>query len=399
MPNKALNSPFTIEELEDAIKGLKTGKASSFDHVSNEMIKSLNETMRKLLLKLFNLCLISGVYLWSKSVITPIHKKGCIRNPDNYRAIAVCSCIGKLLSTMLLSRLVNHRQTTHPDPPNQAGFTKGSQCNDHIFTLMSIIEKYKRVKQKILAVFIDLRKAFDLVCRQALLFKLSCYGVNGGFYKIIKDMYSNSEGHIKIDGKISEAFKILKGTEQGHPLSPELFKAYFKELSDLLNEAIASCPTLAGLAVTHLAWADDLVILALDQESLQKLLTIITTYCDNWGLEINISKTKFMVFNGKAPDTPNWRPKVNGNCIEMVTCYCYLGMESSGKPLILSIAKGSEPTSASGVQLIVDLWTPLVYTNFSTHSPSQFYYMAVKSGHPLFQGSLKLSHVSREIIT
>ena len=70
-----------MEELEDAIKSLKTGKASSFDHVSNEMIKSLNENMKNLLLKLFNLCLRSEVYLWSKSVITPLHKKGCIRNP------------------------------------------------------------------------------------------------------------------------------------------------------------------------------------------------------------------------------------------------------------------------------------------------------------------------------
>ena len=77
-----MNSPFTIEELNDAINSLKSGKASSFDHLSNEMIKSLNENMRKLLLKLFNLCLRSGVYLWSKSVITPLHKKGCIRNPD-----------------------------------------------------------------------------------------------------------------------------------------------------------------------------------------------------------------------------------------------------------------------------------------------------------------------------
>ena len=84
-------------------------------------------------------------------------------------------------------------------------------------------------------------------------------------------------------GKISEAFNILKGTEQGHPLSPEFFKAYFKKLSDLLNEATANCPTLAGLSVTHLAWADDMVILALDPESLQKLLTFIGDYCNEWG--------------------------------------------------------------------------------------------------------------------
>jgi len=147
-PNEFLNSPFTLNELNAALGDLKSGKASSFDHISNEMLRGLSVNMRSLLLKLFNLCLETGVYLWSKSVITPIHKKECTRNPDNYRAIAVCSCIGKLLSTMLLSRLVTHRQISHPDPPNQAGFTKGSQCNDHIFTLMSTIEKYKKVKSK-----------------------------------------------------------------------------------------------------------------------------------------------------------------------------------------------------------------------------------------------------------
>ncbi len=325
-PNEILNSPFTTEELDSAVSNLKTGKASSFDHISNEIIKALNPNIRVVLLKLFNICLRLGVYYWSSSVITPIHKKGCHSNPDNYRAIAVCSCIGKLLSSMLLNRLITHRDTAFPDPPNQAGFKKGSQCNDHIFTLLSIMEKYKVVKTKVFAVFIDLRKAFDLVCRQALLFKLACYGVNGGFFNIIKDMYSNPTGHIKLNGRLSKAIRILKGTEQGHPLSPELFKVYFMELSELLNKSSTNSPTLAGLTISHLAWADDLVVLSLDPESLQKQLGIIEDYCSDWGLEINISKTKFMVMNGKQPPTPTWRPILNDQPIELKTTYCYLGV-------------------------------------------------------------------------
>ena len=93
--------------------------------------------MRDLLLQLFNMCLKTGTYVWNKSVITPIHKKGSTTNPDNYRAIAVCSCIGKLLSTMLLNRLIVHRDTTCPDPPNQAGAkicrgfeSQKSRCRD-----------------------------------------------------------------------------------------------------------------------------------------------------------------------------------------------------------------------------------------------------------------------------
>ena len=327
-PTTTLNSPFTLDELDTAIKSLKTGKASSFDMISNEIIKALNPSIRQLLLKLFNWCLLTGTYLWEKSVITPLHKKGSVSNPDNYRAIAVCSCLGKLLSVMLLTRLIAHRSTAHPDPPNQAGFTKGSQCNDHIFALLTIAEKYKKTKGKIYAVFVDLKKAFDLVCRQALLFKLACYGVNGGFYNLIKNMYQKSSGQIKLNGKLSKIFRILKGTEQGHPLSPELFKVYFKELSDLLNEASVTlnCPSLSGLTISHLAWADDLVILALDPNSLQKLLDILADYCRKWGLEVNISKTKFMVINGRVSSANTWRPTLNNAPIELVSSYCYLGV-------------------------------------------------------------------------
>ena len=134
-------------------------------------------------------------------------------------------------------------------------------------------------------------------------------------------MYSNSSGHIKINGKLSQAFHINKGTEQGHPLSPELFKVYFQKLSELLNEAITNCPTLSGLRISHLAWADDLVVLSLDPESLQKQIDILEKYCSDWGLEVNIAKTKFMVLNGKASCLSSWRPTLNGQPIEQVASY------------------------------------------------------------------------------
>ena len=328
-PNHMLNDSFSMHELDVAIVGLKNGKASSFDHIPNELIRALNGNFRKLLLNLFNLCLSTGSYFWSSSVITPLHKKGSIQDPDNYRAIAVCSCIGKLFATMLLNRLIKHRSVSSPDPPNQCGFTKGSQCDDHIFTLHTILEKYKRVKKKVYTVFIDMRKAFDMICRQALLFKLACYGVNGGFFNVLKTMYSDSSGHIKMNGKVSNLFSILKGTEQGHPLSPELFKVYFKELSDLLNAAVLNCPTLSGVSITHLAWADDLVIMALDMHSLQKQLDIIQDYCNKWGLEININKTKFMIMNSRKQqqssiDDPC--PTLNDVPLDRVYSYCYLGI-------------------------------------------------------------------------
>ena len=333
-PNDTLNAPFSREELDACIRRLKTGKASSFDMVSNEIIKAFTSNTRDLLLNLFNACLRTGTYLWNDNVVTPIHKKGSRADPDNYRAISVCSCIGKLLSTMLLDRLISHRSANSPDPPNQCGFTKGNQCSDHILTLLTILEKYKRLKKKVYIVFVDLRKAFDMVCRQALLFKLACYGVNGEFFHLLRDMYDKSKGYIKLNGKVSPMFKILKGTEQGHPLSPELFKVYFKGLSDLLNNIPTNNPVLNNIPISHLAWADDLVLMALDRISLDKQISILEDYCNDWGLEINDSKTKYMIFNGRKRSTQNPAPPtINGVDLEQVTNYCYLGIKisSNGK--------------------------------------------------------------------
>ena len=104
-----INENITLDELNICIKQLKNGKASSIDLINNEILKNLNSPFRNLLLKLYNHCFETGTYPWDTSVITPLHKKGDIRDPDNYRAIAVGSCVGKLYSTILLNRLIEFR--------------------------------------------------------------------------------------------------------------------------------------------------------------------------------------------------------------------------------------------------------------------------------------------------
>ena len=70
-------------------------------------------------------------------------------------------------------------------------------------------------------------------------------------------------------------------------------------------------------------------IIYLDHNSLQKQLDIIENYCNHWGLEINVDKTKFMVLNSTnrqnySQSDPS--PTLNGKQIERVTSYCYLGV-------------------------------------------------------------------------
>ena len=47
-------------------------------------------------------------------------------------------------------------------------------------------------------------------------------------------------------------------------------------------------PVINSIKVTHLLWADDLVRLALNPESLHKILSVLYAYCQEWGLVVNI---------------------------------------------------------------------------------------------------------------
>ena len=330
-----LNDSVSEKEVYEAARGLKNGKAVGQDEVLNEQLKcicDIPETL-SLLCKLFNECLDKGVYPWNTTVITPLFKKGDIYDPDCYRAIAVGSNLGKLFSQILLDRLIKFRSGKCPDTINQLGFCKGAQTVDHIFTLNTCIEKYVHHLKgnRLYTCFVDFRKAFDSIPREALLQKLSTYGINGKFFNCISYMYRNSNARIKMANKLSDLINIEAGTEQGHTLSPELFKLYIHDLSLQINAMQnTNCPSLSDIPITHLLWADDLVLMALDKSTLQSMIDKLSSYCQMWGLEVNTKKTAILVFNKMGRKLIESNSFTYENIVvPSVKEYCYLGITLS----------------------------------------------------------------------
>ena len=93
---------FTLEEIRKASTKLKTCLAAGNDSVSNEMIKSSVSIIGPVLQIPFNKVLHSGIFpqLWSVGYISPVFKAGDrdIGDPNNYRGITVCSCLGKFFT-------------------------------------------------------------------------------------------------------------------------------------------------------------------------------------------------------------------------------------------------------------------------------------------------------------
>jgi hypothetical protein len=110
-------------------------------------------------------------------------------------------------------------------------------------------------------------------------------------------------------------------------LSPFLFSIYVGELVTMLDEADCRGVYLNEEVdnIVALLFADDVVAGADSVGRLQRMIDVIATFCDKWGLVVNLSKTKVMVFRNGGPLRHNERWFLNGNILEVVSSYKYLG--------------------------------------------------------------------------
>ena len=90
-----------------------------------------------------------------------------MKDPDNYRGLAIGSALSKLYSIILLKRLSSFVIDKKLLSSNQIGFMKGSSTSGHIF--FNANKAVKNNKNKLYVAFVDLKKAYDRVNRNVFL--------------------------------------------------------------------------------------------------------------------------------------------------------------------------------------------------------------------------------------
>ena len=231
--NEHINRPFTQDEVVTLIKKLKNKKACGIDNVINEYLKnSPTELIVLIVKKNCNLVLLSGIVPTDRCIgfIKTIYKKkGSIDDPDNYHGITLLSCIGKLFTASINTRLTTCLDEASIIGEEQAGFRGGYSILDHIFVLHSLVELSRR--KRLYCAFISYKKAFDLVDRSSLWSKLISCCIKGNVLKVIYNIYENAKSCKTVQGPV----RFLLGVQQGENLSPLLFAIY---LNDFEHSAV-----------------------------------------------------------------------------------------------------------------------------------------------------------------
>jgi hypothetical protein len=110
-----------------------------------------------------------------QSIFIPIHKKVDKTDCSNYRGISLLLTLYKILSNILLSRLIPYADEIIGD--YQCGFRRNKLMTDQIFYIRQILEKNWKYNSTVHQLFIDFKKAYDSIRREALYNILIGFGI------------------------------------------------------------------------------------------------------------------------------------------------------------------------------------------------------------------------------
>ena len=147
-------------------------------------------------------------------------------------------------------------------------------------------------------------------------------GVDGKYIKLIRNQYWDQTATVRIMNELSEDIRIQRGVRLGCVASPSLFNLYSENIfRHIINMKGVN---VGGKNYNNLRYADDTALLAGNEKELTELTSKINEVGKQFGMKINIKKTKAMVVSKKS-NSPKINIAIDGQQIEQVRSYMYLG--------------------------------------------------------------------------
>ena len=222
------------------------------------------------------------------------------------------------------------------------GFLEGNRTSDNLFVLNALVEKQLLLNKRLYVSFIDFSKAFDMVNRIILFYKLISSGWKGRVINTFRNLYGKTHFRVKCNGRLSAPIDSNLGVNQGGIASGLMFRKYMSDLSTYLSKEYGI--VISNEIIAHILWADDLILFSDSATGLQKQLSGLLKFCSNHKIIVNEIKTKAMCFGTKEP----FDVYFNRKPIEQVHQYKYLG------EIVRSVNRLNQDIFSDNFQVISD---------------------------------------------
>lgn len=314
----------SIGQVKMVLMHLKTKKAKGIDGIPAWVLKQYCEELAPVVHNIVVSSIIQCKYptLYKHALITPIPKVRPPNDIDNdFRQISVLPQLAKVLEKIQLQ--LNIQDLKVKD--NQHAF---QQDRSTVSALVSISQKWfnatdnsKTGKSGIHAIFIDFRKAFDLIDHRILLHKLAAMNVTKSFWLWIHSFLSGRIQQVKVCGILSSIAPCPAGVPQGSVISPALFNVHINDLEDAVPN---------HLNIDTCKYADDCTqdqVVSVGKTShIQNAVDAVVNWAETNKMVINVKKTKdmWLCFSGSISEPP--AIQIRDEIVERVNTFKLLGV-------------------------------------------------------------------------
>lgn len=327
LKNKNINE-FNFKQVdnktvENLFNNMNPSSGPGASGISVKILKSASHILIPIFTALFNECIATNLipFEWKSSVVTPLFKsKGEKDDLNNYRGISVLPPISKLFEKVLTEQIVDHLNKNKILHPGQHGFRSDHSCETALHEIVSDMIEILSKRLIGIFMFVDFRKAFDLVDSNLLINKLKHYGFGENAIKLITNYFTDRTQCVKYDNFISSLRSIILSVPQGSVLGPLFFLIFINDLPFYVKSL--NCKMFADDTTLYKSMNDLNELIDTFKIDINRL----TDWCKYNRVDINWSKTFIMFITNKRKINIPLTICVDGALIQVVDSFKLLGV-------------------------------------------------------------------------
>lgn len=151
------------------------------------------------------------------------------------RPISLAPCLLKVMERMINLRISWWLEHHGKLPKSQFGFRRAKSCIDNLAILTSEIQLAFGENKNLVALFIDIKGAYDNVLAEVLIDRLKRLGFPPTLLNFVYNLVARRQLNISF-GDIHETLWSYRGLPQGSVLSPILYSLYMRELEEIMSQ-------------------------------------------------------------------------------------------------------------------------------------------------------------------
>ena len=252
-----------------------------------------------LLSNVFNLSLKCSIFptQWKTSIIIPLHKKGSIHEPENYRPVNHTPIVSRIMERIIKKTMITHLMQNKLLNMGQHGFLQNRSCATCQTDFLNTVTVAADRGMAVIVVLLDMQKAFDRVSHSRLITQAERYGIANPLLNWLKSYLSRRFQTVSVNGASSQPKPVTSGVIQGSVLGPLLFLLYINDVFNVVQYG------------KLFLFADDIkIVYTFDPTGLSAMipnisqdLAALSSWCDITLMKFSAEKSNILTFKCNIP--------------------------------------------------------------------------------------------------